>query len=118
MQNPNDPNPMSMRPGKVQPRASGNDTNIMHVGLCGRVGQSSDSRVEDLIALLFMCFKSGDTAEQHSLKTHELLDKLQRSEADGGFGQTISLDLLCRIFFCFQDFGPKMSCVWSNEEKW
>ena len=60
---------------------------------------TADSRVEDLIALLFMCFKSGDTAEQHSLKTHELLDKLQRSEADGGFGQTISLDLLCRIFF-------------------
>ena len=31
---------------------------------------TADSRAEDLIALLFMCFKSGDTAVQHSLKTH------------------------------------------------
>ena len=47
----------------------------------------ADTKDDDLFALLFFIFTSGDTVEQHNSKLSALVARLQRPEAEGGFGQ-------------------------------
>ena len=65
----------------------------------GYGGEACDSRVDDLYKLVFMFFQSGDTAEQHVRKFAELIARLRRPETEGGFGETIKVTDLGKIFF-------------------
>ena len=62
-------------------------------------GEAADSKTDDLLQLVFMFYTSGDTADQHVRKFAELIGKLKRPEEEGGYGETIKIDDLGKVFF-------------------
>ena len=72
----------------------------LQIALQGVFGDAkAESRTDDLLSLVFTVYKSGDTAEQHNLKIAGFVDRLKRPENKGGFGESIKIDLLGKIFY-------------------